>query len=132
MSRNFKYVNFEFLFQTDNEDVVQFLVSTKIIPLLLRIMETGSELPRTVATFILQRILMDEGGLSYVCRTFDRYKCCKFFSNEFIPINFYSVCRFSHVAMILGKLILMLTAQPSTRLLKHVVLCYLRLSDNHQ
>lgn len=75
MSRNFKYVNFEFLFQTDNEDVVQFLVSTKIIPLLLRIMETGSELPRTVATFILQRILMDEGGLSYVCRTFDRYKC---------------------------------------------------------
>jgi len=34
--------------------VVKFLLSTEIIPLCLRIMEQGTELSRTVATFILQ------------------------------------------------------------------------------
>ena len=43
-------------------------------------METGSELSKTVATFILQKILLDDSGLSYICQTYDR---------------------FSHVAMIL-------------------------------
>lgn len=43
-------------------------------------MESGSELSKTVATFILQKILLDESGLSYICQTYDR---------------------FSHVAMIL-------------------------------
>ncbi|KAK6637445.1 CCR4-NOT transcription complex subunit 9 [Polyplax serrata] len=99
------------LVKTDNEEVISFLISSKIMPLILRIMETGSELPQTVATFILQRILMAETGLTHVCQTFDR---------------------FSHVAMILGKLVLSLVSQPSPRLLKHVVLCYLRLSENQQ
>lgn len=43
-------------------------------------MESGSELSKTVATFILQKILLDDTGLSYICQTFER---------------------FSHVAMIL-------------------------------
>ena len=38
--------------------------------------------------------------------------------------------RFSHVAMILGKMVIQLAKDPSQRLLKHVVRCYLRLSDN--
>ena len=38
--------------------------------------------------------------------------------------------RFSHVAMILGKMVIQLSKEPSQRLLKHVVRCYLRLSDN--
>ena len=56
--------------QTDEEDVVNFLLSTEIIPLCLRIMENGSELSKTVATFILQKILLDETmiGLQYVCQ----------------------------------------------------------------
>ncbi|WAQ94580.1 CNOT9-like protein [Mya arenaria] len=82
---------------------------TEIIPLCLRIMESGSELSKTVATFILQKILLDETGLSYICQTYER---------------------FSHVAMILGKMVLHLSREPSARLLKHVVRCYLRLSDN--
>lgn len=46
-------------------------------------METGQELSKTVATFVLQKILVDEAGLVYICSTYDR---------------------FSHVAMILvGK-----------------------------
>jgi hypothetical protein len=39
--------------------VINFLLSTEIIPLCLRTMETGSELSKTVATFIVQKILLD-------------------------------------------------------------------------
>lgn len=35
--------------QNDNTEVINFLLSTEIIPLCLRIMETGSELSKTVA-----------------------------------------------------------------------------------
>jgi len=97
------------LVKTDEQDVITFLLTTEIIPLCLRIMENGSELSKTVATFILQKILLDDSGLSYICQTYDR---------------------FSHVAMILGKMVLSLAKEPSARLLKHVVRCYLRLSDN--
>ena len=38
--------------------------------------------------------------------------------------------RFSHVAMILARMVIQLAKEPSQRLLKHVVRCYLRLSDN--
>lgn len=97
------------LVKTDEQEVINFLLTTEIIPLCLRIMESGSELSKTVATFILQKILLDETGLSYICQTYER---------------------FSHVAMILGKMVLHLSKEPSARLLKHVVRCYLRLSDN--
>ncbi|KAF6028150.1 RQCD1 [Bugula neritina] len=97
------------LVKTDDQQVINFLLATEIIPLCLRIMESGSELSKTVATFILQKILYDETGLSYICQTYDR---------------------FSHVAMILGKMVMQLTKDRSARLLKHVIRCYHRLSDN--
>ncbi|XP_040563625.1 CCR4-NOT transcription complex subunit 9 [Lepeophtheirus salmonis] len=99
------------LVKTDEQEVINFLLTTEIIPLCLRIMESGSELSKTVATFILQKILLDDTGLFYICQTYDR---------------------FSHVAMILGKMVIALAKEPSTRLLKHVVRCYLRLSDNQR
>ena len=64
--------------------MINFLLSTEIIPLCLRIMETGPRLPctlfslvhvvtlrswiglelsKTVATFIVQKILLDEMGV---------------------------------------------------------------------
>lgn len=97
------------LVKTDEPEVINFLLTTEIIPLCLRIMENGSELSKTVATFILQKILLDETGLNYICQTYDR---------------------FSHVALILGKMVMALAKEPSQRLLKHVIRCYLRLSDN--
>ncbi|KAI1280753.1 Cell differentiation protein rcd1 [Halotydeus destructor] len=97
------------LVKTDEQQVINFLLTTEIIPLCLRIMESGSELSKTVATFILQKILLDETGLAYICQTYDR---------------------FSHVAMILGKMVISLAKEQSARLLKHVIRCYLRLSDN--
>merc|ERR1739838_55909 len=97
------------LVKTDEQEVITFLLTTEIIPLCLRIMETGSELSKTVATFILQKILLDHNVLTYICQTYER---------------------FSHVAMVLGKMVHALSKDPSARLLKHVVRCYLRLSDN--
>ena len=94
------------LVKTDNSDVINFLLSTEIIPLCLRIIERGSELSKTVATFIVQRILLDENGLNYVCNTAER---------------FYAV------SSVLLKII---SGNPSSRLIKHIVRCYARLSEN--
>merc|ERR1712057_103517 len=95
--------------QMDDSDVINFLLSTEIIPLCLRIMETGSELSKTVATFIVQKILQDDVGLNYICATAER---------------------FFAVGAVLGSMVSMLTEQVSVRLLKHIIRCYLRLSDN--
>jgi len=95
--------------QNENSSVIHFLLSTEIIPLCLRIMETGSELSKTVAIFIVQKILLDETGLTYICHTYER---------------FYAV------GTVLSNMVSQLVEQPAVRLLKHVVRCYLRLSDN--
>ena len=99
------------LVKKDNQQVINFLLSTEIIPLCLKIMESSSinELSKTVATFILQRILMDDNGLAYICQTFNR---------------------FSHVVMVLSKMVAWIAKEQSARLLKHVIRCYLRLCDN--
>lgn len=95
--------------QNDNTPVVHFLLSTEIIPLCLRIMESGSELSKTVAIFIVQKILLDPTGLTYICHTYER---------------FYAV------GTVLSNMVNQLVETQAVRLLKHVVRCYLRLSDN--
>lgn len=97
------------LVKVDDSEVVQFLLQTEIIPLCLRIMETGTDLSKTVATFIVQKILLDENGLSYVCATAERFVA---------------------VSTVLGTMVRMLVETPSHRLLKHIIRCYLRLADN--
>lgn len=61
------------LVKSDDVEVIRFLLSTEIIPLCLRIMETGTELSKTVATFIVQKILIFPIGLSYICATPERF-----------------------------------------------------------
>lgn len=61
------------LVKVDDTDVINFLLSTEIIPLCLRTMEIGSELSKTVATFIVQKILLDDVGLNYICATAERF-----------------------------------------------------------
>ena len=123
LSTSFKIKPFEYLRLTslgvigalvkvDDDTVVSFLLATEIIPLCLRIMETGSELSRTVATFIVQKILLDDGGLAYICQTADR---------------------FFAVSQVLSNMVALLVDQApgqSFRLLKHIIRCYLRLADN--
>lgn len=97
------------LVKVDDTDVINFLLSTEIIPLCLRTMEMGSELSKTVATFIVQKILVDPVGLAYICATAER---------------------FFAVSAVLASMVASLPDAPSARLLKHVTRCYLRLSDN--
>ena len=94
------------LVKSDDAEVISFLLSTEIIPLCLRIMETGSELSKTVATFIVQKILLFDIGLNYICQTPDR---------------FYAV------SSVLGN---MVNDKVTARLLKHIIRCYLRLAEH--
>lgn len=88
---------------------MSFLLQTEIIPLCLRIMDSGSELSRTVATFIVQKILIDDQGLNYICAT---------------PERFFAV------SAVLESMVTTLVESPSLRLLKHITRCYHRLADN--
>ncbi|CAL5021208.1 unnamed protein product [Urochloa decumbens] len=97
------------LAKAEDTKVVKFLLKSEVIPLCLRIMGTGSELSKTVATFIVQKIMRDEVGLQHICAT---------------PECFFQV------ASVLANMVIALTEQPSTRLLKHVICCYLRLTDD--
>jgi len=97
------------LVKVDDPEVISFLLSTEIIPLCLRTMESGSELSKTVATFIVQKILLDNAGLAYICATAER---------------------FFAVSAVLSSVVQGLQDQSSVRLLKHIVRCYLRLSEN--
>ncbi|XP_025793537.1 CCR4-NOT transcription complex subunit 9-like isoform X3 [Panicum hallii] len=72
------------LVKVDDHEVIAYLLSSQIIPLCLLTMDMGSEISKTVATFIVQKIMLDDTGLMY----------------------------------------------PSPRLLKHIIRCYLRLTDN--
>ncbi|RMZ79774.1 hypothetical protein DV738_g3203, partial [Chaetothyriales sp. CBS 135597] len=97
--------------QSNSSPTITFLLTTEIIPLCLRIMETGSELSKTVAIFIVQKILLDDTGLGYICATYER---------------FYAV------GTVLSNMVAGLVETQTVRLLKHVVRCFLRLSDNNR
>lgn len=98
------------LVKNDSSEVINFLLTTEIIPLCLRIMETGSELSKTVAIFIVQKILLDDNGLNYICATYER---------------FYAV------GTVLSNMVGQLVEQQTARLLKHVVRCFLRYVATH-
>lgn len=99
------------LVKVDDNDVISFLLSTEIIPLCLRTMELGSELSKTVATFIVQKILVDEMGLNYICATEDRCYA---------------------VGAVLKSMVSGQSELPSPRLLKHIIRCYHRLAENQR
>lgn len=64
-----------------------------------------------VATFIVQKVLLDDVGLEYMCTTAER---------------FFALGR------VLGNMVTSLAEGPSPRLLKHIIRCYLRLTDNQK
>ena len=94
------------LVKVDNPEVITYLLNTEIIPLCLRIMERGSELSKTVACFIVQRILLDDSGLKYICEKQERL---------------------SAINTVLG---FMIKNKPSSRLVKHIIRSYYRLAEN--
>ena len=108
------------LVKMDDSDVINFLLQTEIIPLCLRIMETGTELSKTVATFIVQKILMDDMGLQYICQTAERFYAVSQVLSNMVGIE-------ARVAIEAGA---EPAKRPSGRLIKHIVRCYLRVCDN--
>ncbi|WVZ60793.1 hypothetical protein U9M48_010772 [Paspalum notatum var. saurae] len=99
------------LVKVDDPEVVAFLLSNEIIPLCLRSIDYGSELSQTVATYILQKILLDDTGFSYICDTSGRLFA---------------------IATVLAEMLEALVERPSPRLLKHIIRCYLRLTDDQR
>nr|XP_034579664.1 CCR4-NOT transcription complex subunit 9-like isoform X2 [Setaria viridis] len=102
--------SFDALFKVeDDTEVVNFLVTSQVMPLFLRIMVMGTELQGIVSTSIVEKIMLDDFGLQYIRGTADR---------------------FFQISIALGTMVFALVGQPSSRLLKHVVRCYLRLTDH--
>lgn len=99
------------LVKVDDPLVIDFLLKTEIIPLCLRIMERGTDLSQTVATFIIQKILLDDEGLKYLCGR---------------PERFYAV------SSVLDFMVETQLTKASPRLLKHIIKCYFRLSENQK
>ncbi|KAM7492357.1 hypothetical protein LguiA_035278 [Lonicera macranthoides] len=109
---------------SNSPQVIHFLLESEVLPLCLRCMDWGDELSKTVsstisqshtnisseivATFILSRILVHEEGLSYCCASAER---------------FYAV---THV---MKCMIEKMGNVPLVRLLKHIIHCYLSLSE---
>ena len=97
------------LVKSDDDQVITFLLGTEMVPLCLKIMENGSELSKTVATFVVQKILLFDAGLSYICATPERFLA---------------------VAQVLR--VMVSQEDCSARLLRHIVRCYLRLTDHNR
>ncbi|EGG14957.1 cell differentiation family [Cavenderia fasciculata] len=115
-TKPFEYLRFSSLsvissiIKVEIKDVLKFLLESDISVPCLKIMEFGSELSKTVSTFIIQKLLNEDEGLNYFSNTPIRLKTI------FCSLN----------AMVEA----MLPDKMSSRLLKHIIRCYLRLSDN--
>ena len=124
------------LVKNDTPEVINFLLTTEIVPLCLNIMEISSELSKTVAIFILQKILLDDQGLAYVCTTFERFHTVASVLSKMIDQLSIAVNSTNSQQQQQGQQAQQQQTQsvPSSnssgRLLKHVVRCYMRLSDN--
>lgn len=61
------------LVKSQVSEIINFLINTEMVQLCVQIIEKGSDLSRTVATFILQRIICDDNGLNYICNKAERF-----------------------------------------------------------
>lgn len=139
------------LVKNDTPEVINFLLTTEIVPLCLNIMEISSELSKTVAIFILQKILLDDQGLSYICTTYERFHTVSSVLAKMVDQLSAATQQAAQpqsqsqqitggatttTSKSTGQTPPQQTQQPQTpsnssgRLLKHVVRCYMRLSDN--
>lgn len=103
------------LVKADDPTIISYLLETEIFPICLKIMEQAIEISKIISTFIIQKLLMSEQGLSYACQNPNR---------------------FTAVADVLHKMVAEKGAQGEhvcgPRLLKHIIRCYLRLSENER
>ncbi|AES60318.1 cell differentiation RCD1-like protein [Medicago truncatula] len=98
------------LVKVKTKEVIDFLLSSEIIPLCLHNMEIGEELSK-ITSFMIQKILLDNDSLAYVYDTREQ---------------------FSSVTRLLDMMLTSLENQPSPRLLKLIFSIYLRLSQHRR
>ena len=96
------------LIKVDSPEVIDYLLITEIIPLCLRIIERGSELSKTVASFIINKIISDENGLKYICEKAER------------------------IDIINTVLEYALKNKPTNRLNKNIIRIYYKLAENEE
>jgi CCR4-NOT transcription complex subunit 9 len=60
------------LVKTEQPDIVEYLLQADFVPLCLRILKFSQEISRTVAAFIIQKILSDAGGRQYIISNKER------------------------------------------------------------
>lgn len=106
------------LVKGEDSETISYLINTELIVLCLRIMKKGNELSRTVATFIVQKILMDENGLLYVCEKEDKMFALAQILKDIIE----DIAKEAKSSDKDGK--------DGQRLLRHIIRCLLRLSEN--
>ncbi|XVE72413.1 hypothetical protein DITRI_Ditri11bG0037700 [Diplodiscus trichospermus] len=102
------------LAKVDDAEVVDYLLFTQIFPSCLRCMEVGRTLSKTVATFIIYNILLKEKGMTYCFTLAERYLV---------------------VSHALAKMVERLAEEDERtvpRLLRNIIGCYLRLSENER
>ena len=94
------------LVKSNDPKIISFLINTQITPLLLKIMEKGSELSRTMACCIVYKVVQDDCGIKYICEKKERYN---------------GIIQFMRV---------MMKNKFSQRLIKYILKTFLRLSEN--
>lgn len=102
------------LVKGDDPESIGYLVKTELIVLCLRIMKKGNDLSKSVATFIVLKILSDNAGLDYVCQTSERFiavaQILKDMIEEMEKRNF--------------------NQKQNKKMYQRIVRCFLRLSEN--
>jgi CCR4-NOT transcription complex subunit 9 len=79
------------LVKIDDPDAINFLVKTGIIPVILRLMEKGTDLIMALSCFIFQRIIVDINGFKYICDLRERLDAIVYVLDTMLKNNNISV-----------------------------------------
>ena len=94
------------LVKLNDPKIISFLIDTSITPILLKIMEKGSELSRKIACCIVYQIIQDDNGNKYICEAKERYSAVIQFMKMMLKNKF------------------------SQRIISRILKTFLRLSEN--
>ena len=96
------------LVKIDDSEIINFLIKTEIIPIIIRNLEKGTEIIRSTASFIIQRIIEDINGFKYMCDLRER------------------------LYVILSVLNSTIQSKPNIRIIKDILKIYLGLKENKE
>lgn len=91
------------LVKAEQPEIIDYLLQAEFVPLCLRILKFSQEIPRTVAAFIIHKILSDSGGAKFISSQKDK---------------------FDTLLGVMNKVLLYLSENFTARLSKHVVASY--------